>query len=238
MKKLSVLLALALLFLAGSTAYAGIFCDDGSGNVISEDVTLKGSFNKVSLKGSGNIFVIQGNTESLKIETDDNLIDKILCEVQGSTLVIGAKSNICPTKLNFYVTLKDAEGFKVTGSGDVKLQNTIRADKLALVIRGSGDIKGEVECTNLKCDVSGSGDIDVSGRAANTKIEISGSGDVDAGGLNTNWCQINIFGSGDCMVDVKDELYVDIFGSGDVVYSGDPATKEVDVKGSGDVKRK
>ena len=238
MKKISTLLVIGLLVIAGNSAYAGLFGEDGSGDVITKDATLKGSFNKVALKGSGNIFVTQGDSESLKIETDDNLMDKILYEVEGSTLLIGTKSNISPTKLNFYVTLKDAEGFKVTGSGDVKLQNTIRADKLALVIQGSGDVKGEVDCTNLKCEVSGSGDIEVSGKADNTKIEISGSGDVDAGDLKTNWCEIGIFGSGDCMVDVKDELYVDIFGSGDVVYAGDPPTKEIDVKGSGDVKRK
>jgi hypothetical protein len=47
---------------------------------------------------------------------------------------------------------------------------------------------------------------------------------------------ISIKGSGDCFIHASEYLEVSIKGSGDLVYSGNPGTKEINVAGSGTVK--
>lgn len=48
----------------------------GSGNIISEDRAVS-EFNKVSVLGSGNLFIEQGDEESLTIEAKDNMFPLI-----------------------------------------------------------------------------------------------------------------------------------------------------------------
>ncbi|MCJ7666613.1 MAG: DUF2807 domain-containing protein, partial [Actinobacteria bacterium] len=45
----------------------------GSGNVISEDRAVPG-FSKISISGSGDLFIEQGDEESITITAEDNLI--------------------------------------------------------------------------------------------------------------------------------------------------------------------
>jgi len=51
--------------------------------------------------------------------------------------------------------------------------------------------------------------------------------------LKTKECEVEIYGSGDCDVNVSESLDVRINGSGNVTYKGNPAEVNQKVSGSG-----
>ena len=63
----------------------------GSGDVIVEERDVS-DFEEILVTGAGRVIVTQGGSESLSIETDDNLMQYIETEVRGNTLEIGFKT--------------------------------------------------------------------------------------------------------------------------------------------------
>ena len=120
----------------------------GSGNVISEDRDVSG-FSKISLSGSGSLYIEQGNEESLTIKAEDNLVPLIRTEVSGNTLSIGTKlgTSITPTKsIEFYLKVKDVESISVSGSGSINCSG-LETDDLS--IKTSGSSKNQQHSTYL-----------------------------------------------------------------------------------------
>jgi hypothetical protein len=85
-----------------------------------------------------------------------------------------------------------------------------------------------------KASSEGSGDIHITQFIDQPELEIDlmGSGSFKGYSINVKECRINIEGSGDCEVNVNEELDVRIKGSGDVYYKGHPSIN-TNINGSG-----
>ena len=211
----------------------------GSGNIITETKTVS-EFSKISLSGVGNLTIEQSDTESLEIEAEDNIIEKLDIQVVNKTLKIGYKKvwfwNIWPTKdINFHITAKNIEDIKISGSGSV-VSESLKSDNLNISINGSGEVDLKTEAQTLNSTISGSGTFNISGTATDQTITINGSGDYLTNDLKSKTATVNINGSGKVELSVSDELDVRISGSGDVKYSGQPIVTQ-DVSGSGKIEQ-
>lgn len=212
----------------------------GSGNVITEPRHVS-NFDRVSLSGSGEVIVTQGEHESLTVEAEDNIMQYIKTEVKQRTLILGFKraswwNAIRPTKrIKFNLSMKDVVGFEVSGSGSINAAN-IKSDDLELAISGSGSVAiGSLTSERLAAHISGSGECELSGQVVKQAIDISGSGRYRAPKLYSRMVTVEISGSGTVTVRVRDKLDVKISGSGKVNYYGRPSVTQ-DVSGSGGVR--
>lgn len=175
-------------------------------------------FNKVDLKGSGNLYIEQGEEESLTIRTTKNIISYITTEVSGNILKIGIeqRGTIVPVGVaNYYLTVKDLDVITVAGSMNVS--------------------SSQFDTDSLEVIISGSGDVNLTGRVRNQVVLMSGSGNYLAKDFKSTQCVIEITGSGNSEVNVTDSLNVIISGSGNVSYIGNPSVDK-DITGSGNVK--
>ncbi|MFH0852961.1 MAG: head GIN domain-containing protein [bacterium] len=210
----------------------------GSGNIIEEAREVSG-FSKIELNGVGNLIINQSGNESLRIEAEDNLIGKIVTEVDNGTLKIRESKNwvnwsFWPTKdVNFYLTVENIESVTINGSGSVTGDNIV-ADKFDLIISGSADGEVVLDINELNSNINGSGELIMAGSAATQKFTISGSGKYRAGELAGQSAEVIINGSGQAIVNVADQLTVDISGSGDVQYLGSPNINQ-SISGSGSI---
>lgn len=71
----------------------------------------------------------------------------------------------------------------------------------------------------------------------NINLEIIGSGDFLGFELKSKDVDVNLKGSGDVYVYSESELNVNVLGSVDVVYKGKPSTKNLIVRGSGEINK-
>ncbi len=147
----------------------------------------------------------------------------------------------------------------VIGSGDINFSEIKVAQNLKNIISGSGDISIEkLNITgNIENTISGSGDIVIKqvGNINRMKNVISGSGDVaiastgiceysssvivGSGNLNTfetktNSAKVVVTGSGDARINVVQDLNMNLVGSGDIVYAGNPKISK-NIVGSGNI---
>ncbi len=186
----------------------------GSGQVKSETRQVSG-FTGIELSGNGEVTIEQGDTESLTIEADDNVLPVLTSEVEDSVLRLGTKPRTTVqtrSPIRYRVTLEDLTSVALSGSGSVSATN-VRVD-------------------TLQVNISGSGTVNLAGSADQQELDVSGSGRYEAADLSSRSATIEISGSGRATVAVSDQLRVEISGSGTVTYSGDP-TIDQSISGSG-----
>ena len=114
----------------------------GSGNIITKDYDVKG-FSRVTLAGSGNVYITQGSTESLSVETDDNIFAQLDIRVRGDELILGTKPavGINPSQpIKYQLTVKDLNNITLGGSGNM-YSDPIQTDNMQVMLGGSGNIE-------------------------------------------------------------------------------------------------
>jgi len=243
MKSLAkIVLAVALLTGAGQTFAKPALAVNIYGTE-TQDRHLSG-FSAVNVSGSFDVYITQGSTESVKVEADDDVIDKIVTEVKGGVLKIYTKNTSGmswnwgkSSKRAIYVVAKDLNNISLTGSGDVYFKDGIRTQTLAVNVSGSGDITGKIDVKNLQSSVVGSGDITLTGRAETSTVKVSGSGDYSGRNLITSNTTVRVVGSGDASVNVSEKLDASVAGSGDVHYTGSAKNVATSKSGSGGISR-
>lgn len=244
MKSINTILLSAALLSGAAYTYAMPAATVKVSNAANEvqDRHLSG-FNAVDIEGSVDVYIVQGQTESVKVEAPADMMDHIITEVQGNTLRIHDKNSSgwhwgnwgTHKKIAVYVSVREIHEIGVTGSGDVYFKEGIKANSLRIRVSGSGDVQGIVETKTLDCSISGSGDMKLVGHAEQSNVSVSGSGDYSARSLVTQNTAVRVSGSGDANINVSNNLEAAVSGSGDVSYTGGAQHVVKSKSGSGDI---
>jgi len=202
-------------------------------------------YHGVSVSGSVELFLTQGNEESVVISADDtNVRDKVITEVDNGILRIylERKNKVQidwpnKNKIRAYVSVKDIDYLSSSGSGKLHIEGNLKTDKLKVDISGSGNVEGAVTTKEFSLGISGSADADLSGTAEKSEFHISGSGNIKSYDFSTEYCNASISGSGNVRVTVTKELSAHISGSGNIFIKGDGLIRDYSASGSGKFKR-
>jgi len=199
------------------------------------------SFNEIHFRDFGTLILTQGDTESLTIEAEQELLSELISEVRGDALILGVEDDwlnrigkVISTafsndehKVVYHLTFVDLSQIKVSGKCTLNC-DTLTAKDLTIKIAGLGHmVINHLDCDTLEAKIGGRGDFLLSGHADQQNIRISGSADYNASELNSTSARIVISGQGNATVRVQDSLDITISGFGQVNYYGDPKIRQV-----------
>lgn len=230
---------LATAFIAVLVGFAGLPQASHAGT----EARNVGEFTGIALRNSTTVLVSQGQTTSVQVKADDELLPLLETVVDNGRLEIrwrrgesvANRKNLSAVTVT--VVMPQLTALSVAGSGDIEV-SAFSTPKLGVSVAGSGSARLKNLATeSLNVSVAGSGDVQGSGQAASLGISIAGSGDVDLSGLKADEVSVRIAGSGDAEVHANKALKVSIAGSGDVVYSGEAVVSR-SVMGNGSVKKR
>jgi hypothetical protein len=197
---------------------------EGNGTVVTEDRDVSGVFG-VAFETLGIVHINKGTSESLRIETDENLLPHIVAEVSSGTLVLRATPGVTlipTTTIDFYLTVIDLDSIDLSGVGEIE-STGLHVGNIVLENSGVGDINlSDLEVSNISVKIEGVGNIYASGSVNNQVVEIPGLGEYGAAGLTSAEADVTISGSGSVTLCVNDRLAVNITGTGSVSYYGNP----------------
>jgi hypothetical protein len=229
----------------------------GSGNVIKETRTVSG-FDSVQLTTSGDAEIIQGSTEDVVIEAEDNIVPLIETNVVNGKLVIGMKSGTSISTMrgmHFTIHAKNVNGIELNGSGNVST-DSVKSETFRATLTGSGDLKigalsagdtsltlngsgamtvSQMQATAVHVRDTGSGNVRLSGQATDLDVNLNGSGNFEGADLKVQNAAVTTTGSGNVKVWVLTKLDARTSGSGDVSYYGQPTVTQ-NATGSGRVR--
>ncbi|NHZ81162.1 DUF2807 domain-containing protein [Massilia sp. CCM 8695] len=208
--------------------------------IIKRQTRALGHFTGLALSLPAKVEVRIGDTESVTIETDDNLLPLVETVIEDGTLQLRPNKrnlNLQTRTMKIVVQAKNLDHISIGGSGSIDA-DALRGDKVRINVGGSGSIvvKG-IEADNAVIAVGGSGSLTSGSGALNkASISIGGSGDVNIGKVKAREAKISVAGSGEAIVWASDSLNASIAGSGEVKYYGDPKVSK-SVAGSGNTRR-
>ena len=230
-------LIIALVILAGCSQIP----ITGSGNVVTQEVPITG-FDKVDISYSFDVKLSQGESFSVVIRADDNLVEHLQVVKQGSTLKIGLKPNspdIRSATLQAEITMPELTGLDLSGSSQVTITGFKSAQALVVDASGASHLQGDIEADTVSFNLGGSSEVILTGSAQNLIMEeAAGSSDVDLTDFAVVDASIKAGGKSQVTVNVSGRLDAEASSASHVYYLGSPTLGKMDTSGSSSIEQK
>jgi hypothetical protein len=232
---------LAILFITGSSCKKENRCDciKRTGDIVSELRTVD-AFDRIYLEDNVNVFITQDSVFEVKVEAGEHLISLIKTEVTNGEIKITNK-NRCnwarsyKPQVNVYLRMPAVKYITSDGVGTIKSINTITTSTFDYRLMSSGDLDLTVNNNEVIGHMHGAGDVYLHGTTNHHAVNIVGNGFINAGDLETSYTWILSRTSGNIYVRARDLLQVSIIENGDIYYSGNPATIDKVITGTGNL---
>jgi hypothetical protein len=218
-RSLTIALA-ALSVLAVGCNYAARVSDQvaGSGNRKTERREV-GEFDELLVKGAYRVEVTSGQSLSVEVEADDNVLPLIKTEVVGGRL-----------------TITQSRGFKMGALPRVRIGVP---DMKFVAIDGASDFElAGVANERLGINVDGAGRLRASGETDALDVELNGAARIDAGSLRARNVNVESNGAGLTTVHATETLNATLNGVGGVDYYGEPKVVNPKINGLGRISKK
>ncbi|MCB0655709.1 MAG: DUF2807 domain-containing protein [Saprospiraceae bacterium] len=199
------------------------------------------SFDQINVSSGIDVYLAPGTSEEVKIRASEDIMEYVVAEVQGNTLVIkidnkGRRWNWTNhQETTVYVTYTTLRQIEASGGSDVFTSAPLRAESFTIHASGGSDLKMDLNVQNLVCHTSGGADLDLSGSAETIKLECSGGSDTQARDLRTQNAVVEASGGADIYLTVNGELDVEASGASDVTIYGKPRVTHQSSSGAADI---
>lgn len=210
----------------------------GNGHARTEMRSASG-FDAIVSEGELDVTVVLGDTESVEITCDSNLLEYIEVETDGHALVIAEEEghNIAPRATCVArVTAVRLVALESYGSGNLRARGTV-SELESVTTMGSGNVHVEnLGCEDLELVTTGSGNATITGVVAQASLQSTGSGNVNATDLVAQRGHVRTTGSGNVKLHATESVDIHSSGSGDVEVWGDPEHRRHEASGSGRIR--
>jgi len=234
----SVLLLVALLAGCGVLQEISI---TGSGNVVTQDFALTG-FDKVDVSHAFKVDISQGDTFSVVIRIDDNLVQYLEVVKRGSTLKIGLEParryGIRNATLESQVTMPELTGLDLSGASHGTITGFKSTKALDVDLSGASHLAGDIEAGDGRFDVSGASHVTLSGSAQDVTIDADGASHVNLADFPLADADVEASGASNVTVNASGKLDVNARGASHVYYLGSSTLGKVDTSGGSSVEHK
>ena len=207
----------------------------GSGNVVTQEEAISG-FDKVEISSAFQVVMIQGETYSVVIRIDDNLLKYLEVVKQGSTLKIGLKTDrTVGATQEAEVTMPALAGLDLSGASRATITGFKSPASLDVDLRGASHLGGDIEAGDARFDVVGASEVTLGGSAGDVDIGASGASTVDLADFPVTDAKVVADGASTVTMNASGTLDVDADGAAHVYYLGSPTLGTIQESGRAEV---
>lgn len=222
-----------------------VVAQNGDAGIITQDRNLP-SFSKISVGSAINLLITKGANQSVAVETNADLQDKVITEVRGEKLELSTKGVNKVDRLNIYVTTPNLDAIEANGASKATMTNEIQADRFYAEASGASKLNLFVKCSeftgefsgasvstivttadNVKSEVSGASVVTYKGTAINNDMEVSGASKVKALELISDYSDAEISGVSGASITARKRLTAELSGNSTLSYLENDALKRI-----------
>jgi hypothetical protein len=210
----------------------------GDRHITTRDANV-GSFNSIDVSGALEAHISQGTDNSVKIETDQNLLDLIEVYTDGNTLVARTRNgyNLRPSrKIVIYITAPEFKDLDVSGASKIIADNALSGTDMHIGASGASHISMEVSSGKISSDLSGASSLTLKGQATDFDLEASGASHSNCYELVAENAFIDLSGASSAEITANKSLRAEASGASHVRYKGN-ASVYSNTSGAGSVRR-
>jgi hypothetical protein len=210
----------------------------GDGNVLKQTRDIP-EFSGVKVGSGIDVFLTQGEPQSVVVEADENLQKWIRTEINGEVLRIFTDKTIRFAKTKkVHITCRTLNQLEISGAGDVTSMNRFKAEKLIIDLSSAGDLEFEVDADEIDISLSSAGNANLKGTSNKLKVDLSSAGDLNAFDLETKIGDVSVSSAGNARVFITDEASFQSSSAGSIHYKGEPKIRNISTSSAGSVNKR
>lgn len=170
-----------------------ISCNDfknqkkGDGNVTTNTREVTGNFTKVVVGKAIDVEIEQGDSYSIEVEADSNLLQHIITTIENGVLKISSDVNIQNAeKLLVRVKMKQITELETTSASSLKSVNILKGKSLRIAASSASDINVEAEYEQMHLETTSTGEITIKGKTLKLETSASSASEINASELLAN----------------------------------------------------
>lgn len=196
----------------------------GNGNIVTVQRNV-GDFNSIEAGGAVQVRVRQDAAHSVRVETDENLLEYLEIFKDGNTLVIHPKKgyNLQPSEeVIVHVSAPAFQALDVSGASAIISEGQLTTKDLELSASGASELRLDVAASDLQADLSGASTLELRGNSARFSTEASGASKIKCLNLVTDETTLDLSGATDAEITANKQLNIEASGASNVDYRGNP----------------
>ena len=230
------------------TVLAGCDSDDGRSVVSSGGSAVEGSgvlvtrtedvsdFDELEISNTFNATVVQGDSFSVNLRVDDNIVEHLRVERIGSTLRVGLRDgNYNNLTAEATVVMPDIERLSLSGVTPAQISGFAFEHDLAIKCSGVSSISGSASAGEVEMTVSGVSSVQLDGSATSLDLEVSGVSVARLEDFPVARATVVLSGVSSAVLRVGDTLSVTASGTSNLSFHGTPSVEMVSISGGATV---
>lgn len=193
------------------------------------------NFSEIEVSSAVKVILTQGNTEKLTLEGEDEMLQRVITEVKGNTLIIKLKDgtfNKTSQDVTAYLTFINLSKIELSGAVTLSGTNPMKFSDLNFDCSGATKIDLDLTANKLDADFSGASALKLEGSVQTLDMDISGASKIEASSLVAKNCYLECSGASTVNIHVTDKLLAEGSGASKISYKGNPAVVESDMSGA------
>ncbi|MFA6404352.1 MAG: head GIN domain-containing protein [Salinivirgaceae bacterium] len=197
-------------------------------------------FNGIDVAEGIKVELTQGSKESVEVIADSSYIDRVVTELDGTTLSIHIKGNDWNgwnKKVLVKVTSIKVETIEASSGSSLVTQNLIESENLKMSVSSGAGIHVAYKAPNSSCEASSGASAKLKGVTKYFDADASSGANIKALELKAIKVKADVSSGASIEVDVEEELRADASSGGSVKYNGNPKMKDIEKSSGGSVKK-
>lgn len=206
--------------------------------------TLNGPFTAISVSSGIDLYLTQGNEESLAISaSEEKYMTRFKTEVVNGTLKIYYDNNGVTwtshenRKLKAYVSFKTLEKLHGSAGSEVTVKGSITAGNLEMKFSSGSAFNGQVTAKELTVEQNSGSGMHISGKAEKMTIDVSSGADFKGYDLTVDYCDAKASSGGAVHITINKELSAKANSGGGIRYKGTALIRDININSGGLVKK-
>jgi hypothetical protein len=195
-------------------------------------------FDAIDVSAGIRVELTYGEKEFVEVTTDQDYIDQVITEVNGSELNIYIKSNNWNSwnkKVLVKVTVTKINSIKSSSGSSIVSQNLIESENLKMNTSSGASLKIAFKAPNAKCEASSGATAKLKGVAKYFNADASSGSSIHAEEVKAIKVDVSTSSGASISIHAEEEIKADASSGGSIKYSGSPKMVDIEKSSGGSV---
>lgn len=230
---LTLLLSSITILLTSCSEIGHLFIPEvvrGSGNVLEKRFDV-GDFTKVSIASRFTAEIRHGETFSVVVRADDNLIEDARVNMRGDTLEVSMtrKNRVSYTEQHVIVTMPAIESLTASGVSKVELGAFPQSPSLTIDVNSVSQVSGEANAAILNINLITQSRILLAGAGESLVLSADSLGSANLANLRVATANISLSNGSNADVTVSQRIDLEASNNSHLTYGGGAVLGNIDL---------
>jgi hypothetical protein len=197
-------------------------------------------FDAIDVSAGIRVELTYGEKEFVEVTTDQDYIDQVITEVNGSELNIYIKSNNWNSwnkKVLVKVTVTKINSIKSGSGSSIISQNLIESENLKMSTSSGASLKIAFKAPNTKCEASSGATAKLKGVAKYFNADASSGSSIHADEVKAIKVDVSTSSGASISIHAEEEIKAQASSGGSIKYSGSPKMVDIEKSSGGSVRK-